>query len=369
MKLLLLAGASAIHTQRWANGLAEAGVAVTCASLHPFLPQGWDPRVEAVRLPAPPALGYFTQGPRVAALHAERGCTVLQAHYASGYGTLARRSGVRPSLLSVWGSDVYDFPRHSPLHRAWLQRNLRAADRLASTSVAMAGQVARVLGASPPAGIAITPFGVDTAQFAPPGGPRDDDPSRALVVGTVKTLAAKYGIDTLIQAFARLPPVPGRAPTRLRLVGGGAQRGALEALARRLGVAAQVDFVGPVAHAAVPAELARLDVYVAASRLDSESFGVAVLEASACARPVVVSRVGGLPEVVVDGRTGLIVPREDPAALARAIGTLLADAPRRQAMGAAGRLWVQQRYDWRDSVARMLSVLREVEALGAGAAR
>ena len=67
-------------------------------------------------------------------------------------------------------------------------------------------------------------------------------------------------------------------------------------------------------HTSVPQELARLDIYVALSRMDSESFGVAIIEAGVAGRPVVVSDAGGLPEVTIDGVTGLVVPREDPSA-------------------------------------------------------
>jgi L-malate glycosyltransferase len=106
VKVMLLSGGNTIHTPRWANGLVAAGVEVVCASQHAFMPQGWDERVQRVRLPHAPALGYFTNGAAVARLFAEHGCDLLNAHYATGYGLLAWRSGVRPCLLSVWGSDV-----------------------------------------------------------------------------------------------------------------------------------------------------------------------------------------------------------------------------------------------------------------------
>lgn len=161
------------------------------------------------------------------------------------------------------------------------------------------------------------------------------------VVGTVKTMDDKYGIDTLIQAFALLlarlqASNPDMArQLHLRLVGDGPQMQALKQLAAQLGVADRTQFVGHVDHAQVPHELAQLDVYVALSR--QESFGVAIIEAGAAARPVVVSDAGGLPEVVLDGVTGLVVPRENPQAAADAIECLLCDADLRQRMGAAAR--------------------------------
>ena len=137
---------------------------------------------------------------------------------------------------------------------------------------------------------------------------------------------------------------------------------ALKQLAAQLGVAERVQFVGHVDHAQVPHELAQLDVYVALSRLDSESFGVAIIEAGAAARPVVVSNAGGLPEVVLDSVTGLVVPRENPQAAADAIECLLCDADLRQRMGAAARRHVAQHYSGDACVETMMKVYERLVA-------
>ena len=91
----------------------------------------------------------------------------------------------------------------------------------------------------------------------------------------------------------------------------------------------------------------------------AESFGVAALEAQACGVPVVASRVGGLPEVVRHNETGLLVPPDNPQALAEAIAALLVDHERRAVMGAAARRWVAERYRWKDSVDMMEDVYRQ----------
>ncbi len=135
-------------------------------------------------------------------------------------------------------------------------------------------------------------------------------------------------------------------PCRLLIVGDGPQSAELEALAHQLSIAQRTQFAGAVAHAEVPAWLNRLDIYAAPSRLDSESFGVAVIEASACALPVVVSDAGGLPEVVQDGETGLVVPRDDVPALQAALKRLVLDAALRQELGRRGRAHVAREYEW-----------------------
>lgn len=352
LRVLLLSGASSVHTIRWANAYAQAGLEVHLVSQHDPV-DTLLPAVRFHRLPHAKGLGYLLNGPRLRALIGRLAPHVVNAHYATGYGTLARWVGHTPLVLNVWGSDVYDFPEESPVHRKLVRANLRRADVLVSTSEAMADRTHALDPRLPRA--TVVPFGVDTALFAPK--PQQRAANAPLVVGTVKTLATKYGIDTLLKAFAALQPPTGRS-VELHLVGSGPQEMELRALAATLGIAERVRFIPRVSHDHVPGVLHAFDVYAALSRLDSESFGVAVIEASACGLPVVVSRVGGLPEVVVDGTTGSVVPREDAAAASRAIAHLLDDATLRSDMGAAGRALVQDRYDWAACVDRMCGVLR-----------
>jgi len=250
---------------------------------------------------------------------------------------------------------VFVFPDKSGLHRRTIRKNLEAADIVCSTGHVIARRTRQLCGdirASE-----VTPFGVDLARFsAVPGRPRGN----TLTVGTVKTLERNYGIDLLLRAFAHarstiaLGDAALAKSMRLLIVGGGRERRSLEELAGKCGISDVSDFVGPVPHDVVPTYLHKLDIYCALSR--SESFGVAVLEASACGLPVVVSDVGGLPEVVVDGATGLVVERENLAAAAEAITRLALTPAMRTLMGQAGRTHVRENYDWNDSVTIMENV-------------
>ncbi len=362
-KVVLLGPVSVIHTQRWATALAERGIDVVLATQHPDPDWPVPAGVRVVALPYTGAAGYFANVAALRRLLRTERPDLLNAHYASGYGTTAALAQFRPWLLSVWGSDVYDFPYEGRLKGWWLRRNLRQADAIASTSHAMAKQVRRLL---PGHGdIAITPFGVDVERFSPQPQTKAHD---GLVIGTVKTLAPKYGIDVLLRAFALL--VDGAGLERgsepglsLVIVGGGPQRAELESLAAALGIAAKVRFVGAVPHADVPRWLNGFDVYAAASRLDSESFGVAILEASSCGLPVVVSDAGGLSEVVSDGVTGLVVARDDPQALAMALAGLVASPAQRQRLGVAGRQHVIDHYEWQATVDHMVVCMQSVASV------
>jgi len=256
----------------------------------------------------------------------------------------------------VWGNDVYEFPLRSAWHKKFLRRNLHEATQLASTSHAMARVTEQT---TTERHIHITPFGIDEQQFAP----LETLPVKStdtLVVGTVKTLKPKYGIDTLIRAFAEVVKQwQGSQRLKLVIAGGGPQLAELQALAKQLEVIDAIEFTGQVAHAEVPRILNQLDVYVALSRYDSESFGVAILEASACELPVVVTDTDGPAEVTEQDRTGLIVPRENPEAAAQAILTLLNTPELRQKMGKQGREHVLKHYTWQHSVDIMLDAYEQ----------
>jgi glycosyltransferase involved in cell wall biosynthesis len=260
-------------------------------------------------------------------------------------------------VLSVWGADVFDFPNKSPLHRRWIRRNLVAADQVCSTSHVMAAQCRRLCQNLDD--IRVIAFGVDLSQFRPAERRLN---SNLITVGTVKSLTAKYGIDTLIRGFSRCRSTLQQARPelarrlRLRIVGDGPQKRELQRLSEKVGIADVTSFVGAVPHHRVPAELHQLDVYVAVSRLDSESFGVAIVEASACGIPVIVSDVGGLPEVVEHGTTGLVVTHDSPSRLADALATLVANEDMRSEFGRNGRRLVNERYEWSACVDRMLEV-------------
>jgi glycosyltransferase involved in cell wall biosynthesis len=276
---------------------------------------------------------------------------LLNAHYATGYGLLARLSGYTPTMLSVWGSDVYDFPCKSSLHRKLVGINIEHAALIGSTSYCMARKVREI---AQDANIVVTPFGVDAARFH---RGNDRQGRQHVVIGTVKTLAQKYGIDILIEAFAKLCVGRTAFDLSLEITGEGPQRAELESLAHVLGVRPNIIFHGAVAHDKVPLMLGRLDVFVALSR--HESFGVAAVEAAMCGLPVLVSDADGLAEVVEDGVTGFVVPRGDPDAAAQALARLAGSEKLRKQMGEAGRERALALYTWEKSLDIMIEAYKQ----------
>lgn len=363
MKVALLAPANIIHTIRWAEGLLQTGISVHLLTQHPGnLPLSGEVTVH--ELPSTGTLGYFRNVPNLRKLLAEIRPDLLHAHYASGYGTTARLSGFRPWIISAWGSDIYEFPQRSRLHRYWLKNNLRNADLVLSTSHAMARRIDTLFQHVP--AIEVVPFGVDMDMFNTDHRHSHTTDTSPITIGTIKTLAPQYGIDLLIKSFSCLrdnlhqsmPEIADRL--RLKIIGDGPEAENLQALAGSLGISGVTEFSGAVQHRDVPLELGSLDIFAALSR--SESFGVAVVEASACGLPVVVADVGGLPEVVQDGVTGLVVPAEDPLAAATALETLVKDSALRLRYGAAGRNHVNSIYPWQACVEKTVDLYRRIAA-------
>lgn len=346
-RLVLLADAGSSHTAKWAREFVRRGWDVHVISLR----MGGIPGVEVHTLlpKLPGKLGYLTVAKqvkeRVYALQPD----VLHAHYATSYGLLGAKTGYRPFVISVWGSDVYDFPRKGPLHAAMLKRNLAKADAITSTSHAMAHVAVRYAGDRP---IEVIPFGVDLSRFTP--GEEPEIPT----IGCAKLLEPNYGQDLLIRAMRIIVERDPNRPLRLMLAGDGSQRQALEELARDLAMANRTSFLGHVPHEEMPRFLRGLTVFAMPS--SSESFGVAAVEAASCALPVVASWVGGIGEVVLDEVTGLLIPPNDPEMLADALERLLDDPGLRAEMGANGRALVRKAYDWSRNADQMEALYRTV---------
>lgn len=151
------------------------------------------------------------------------------------------------------------------------------------------------------------------------------------VVGIVARLSEEKRHGDLLRAFSQ---VAGRLPqARLSVVGDGPLAGRLQRMAASLGIRERVDFAG--FQEDVFPFLAEMDLFVLPSR--SEGLSISIMEAMAAGLPVVASRVGGIPELVCEGETGLLVPAGRPDALAGAMLALLADPPRLRRMGEAGR--------------------------------
>ena len=202
--------------------------------------------------------------------------------------------------------------------------------------------------------IRVIPNGIDLEEFASltPRRPATRPPT-VLYVG--RLYPEQKGLETLVAAFASIAR---GHPAQLRLVGedwGGLAR--VRESAREGGITDRVVATGPLERKELLEEYARAEVLVLPSRF--EPFGIVLLEAMAAGLPVVASRVGGIPEVVDAGTTGILVPPGQPAPLAEAIASLLDDPARAAQLGAAGRRRAEQ-YSWSRIAPEYLRLFREL---------
>jgi len=349
MRLCYLADAPYIHTRRWVDHFVARGDEVHVISFRPaeiegarvHYIDGWE-RLGKLR--------YLIHSGRVRRLVRSLAPDLVHALHLTSYGFLAARAGIHPFVISVWGTDVLEAPTLTPFHHLITRYALARADRVTATGMRLAEATLRYM--PPDTDVAVVPYGVDLDRFLPQEhNPRDD-----LAVGSVGRLAPEKGLKYLLRALAAVAPE--QPNVRLLLAGDGPDRRSLERLATQLGLLDRVEFAGEVPHEQVPQTLARLDVFAMPSTW--EGFGVAALEAAAMELPVVASNIHGIPDVVEDGVTGILVPPKDVAALSRAILRLLRDPDERRRMGRAGREMVAARYSWADNVRQMEVIYDEV---------
>lgn len=342
MKICLLAPAKSIHTQRIARSLSHNGHCVSVLTFHPA-PIG---QIEVLTIkPSLPGFGklnYLLGSAGIKSMLNRLQPDILHAHYMSSYGFAAGLIGFRPYVLSVWGTDIFAFPKTFPGAKILTRSLLNRPNLVMSTSRIMAEEARKYTKNK----VIVTPFGIDCKHFSPSQiQPHDGE----IIIGMVKALEPQYGHEYLLKAFRivldRLPHLN----IKLELVGKGSLREKFRKLAKSLGISSNVEFTGFLPNHSLPDKYRRFTIAVFPSVVQ-ESFGVALLEAQACGVPVVATKVGGFPEVVDDGKTGLLVPARDAAALAQAIVDIITDSRLRHQMSVNARQFVCQNYPWESTI-------------------
>jgi glycosyltransferase involved in cell wall biosynthesis len=370
MKVMILADPSSAHTIKWINALSKMGVDIFLYGLTVYKPQNYfslrnlriyteelDSAIFAKKDGSYFKAVYLKQLKKLKMFVNEYKPDILHSHYATSYGLLGAWTGFHPYVVSVWGSDVYNFPHQSFVHGALFRYILSRADNILSTSNIMAKETKKYTNK----GVEVTPFGIDLDMFCPkqvenPFSPDD------IIVGTVKSLEKKYGVEYLIKAFGIVKKMNPGLPLKLLIVGSGSQMDSLKILAKELGLSEDTVFTGPINYFDIPRFQNMIDIHVSLSIEHSESFGVSVLEACACGKPVVVSNVGGLPEIVEDKATGFIVEKENPDEAAIAIQELIHNKELRKTLGMKGRERVKLYYNLKNNSEQMLKIYERLSS-------
>lgn len=355
MKILVLSDLNSIHTKKWVRSLAENGIDLFVFGIDVLKSDFYDQfnnvnvYSHGINVGSSSKSSYLKSRKALKKIYTDFQPDIVHAHYASSYGLLGSFLKHKPYFISVWGADVFDFPNESFIKKAIIKRNLRKATCICSTSEVMAVETKKYTNKM----VHVVPFGVDINQFASSGKPVNPN---KLVFGIVKTLEDKYGISYLISAFALLVKGDPSNEHELLIVGGGSKELDLKKQVEDLQLTNRVQFAGAVAHNEVADYFNRMDIVVIPSTLHSESFGVAAVEASACEKPVIVSNVGGLPEVIDDYKTGLVAEPKNAKDLFEKMNYLCEHPEKIIEYGKAGRENVLKKYIWNDNVRTMINL-------------
>jgi glycosyltransferase involved in cell wall biosynthesis len=361
IRVLLLADPNSSHVLKWANSLNDAGLEISIFSFSECNKAMFNKNINIDTFKISDSIKWKADGnllksiyllalPKLKKVLKNNFPIILHAHSASSYGMLGALCGYKPFLISVWGNDVYNFPRKSFLLKKILEYNLSKAEKIFSTSNVMADETKKYSNVE----VEVINFGVDT-DFFKPAEKKVYFLQSDIVIGTVKSLEPKYGIFDLVDAYKLLIDKFPNLPLKLLIVGRGSLEQKLGKYLQELNLTDKAIITGFVSFDKIPQMHNTLDIMIAVSVEESETFGVSVLESSACGKPVIVSNVGGLPEVVENEVTGIIVPPNRPDILALEIEKLIKDKKLRKAMGIAGRKRVEKKFNWNDNVEQMIS--------------
>jgi glycosyltransferase involved in cell wall biosynthesis len=275
----------------------------------------------------------------------------IHAHYATHPALEAwviyQLTGIRYSI-TVHSHDIYD--RH-----AMLKSKLEGAEFLAPISNFNVDYMANLIGEHIREKCTVVRCGVDDKNYVPISR-NVNEGNRKFEILQVGSLHWKKGQLYLIQAISLLKEK--NFPFRLRIIGEGSERSSIEAEIRRLNVGDVVELMGSKTQAEVAQLLPTADCYVQSSV--SEGIPVAIMEALAWELPVIATRITGIPELVIENKTGYLIPPADPAALAEAIISVRDNPEKARQFGKNGRAWVLQEFNLNRNVTRLAGLFEKL---------
>lgn len=359
MHICFLADPNSIHTLRWARELSVKGYKITLISPKQIINNSITKYVDYINVASSfslhSKLEYIKSIYKIRSIVHQLRPDILHAHYASSYGFLGKLCSYTPYIVSVWGSDVFSFPRKNLINKSILSSTLNTASYIASTSKEMALEIRKYTDNE---NIHITPFGVDTSSFTPKGSANISS-NGDLTIGSIKSLEPIYGMTKLVKAYIELAS---QYPLlKLLIIGNGSQYSELKSMINNADLEQNAKILSAIPHDLVPQYLNKIDIFAVPSY--QESFGVSALEASSAALPVIASNVGGLPEVVIDSHTGFLVDPSNIQQLVQKLDLLIQTPSLRLQLGKQGRQFVLNHYEWQNCVDKMCQLYTQSKQL------
>lgn len=292
---------------------------------------------------------HFAEAMLLARLLSRESVTHLHNHFANSgatVGLVAAAFARLPWSLTLHGISETDYPAG-----LLLATKLERATFVACASYFMRAQAMRMVAPSHWPKMTVVRCGIDLARLPPAAPHRETGPARIVCVGR---LSAEKGYFGLLDALAAIAPSTGGV--ELVIVGDGPIAAAVRARACELGLLDRIRFAGARDENETLAEIARADILVLPSLM--EGLPVVLVEAMALGRPVLASRVAGIPELVVEGRTGYMFTPSDWEDLRQKLAVLIEERPRWPRMGRAGRKQVEGEFRSDQAAERMARLFR-----------
>lgn len=330
-------GGMAMQTEQLVRLLRQEGIDVTLLPVNPPYRPAWVGRIPGMRavlrlLPYLP--GIWRLAARVDVIHLMANSGWSWQLFAAPVLWLSKLRGT-PVVVNYRGGEARDYFQRS---FRWVKPSLDKATAVAVPS-GFLEEVFREFGQS----TRVVPNIIDTTLFKPASAacPESEPARQTFDLVITRNLEPIYGIDVAIRALAKVRQT--RCPARLLIAGSGPQESELKQLARDLGVAEEIRFVGRLERSEIVDLYASADAMINPAHVDN--MPNSVLEALACGLPVISTRVGGVPYILTHEETGLLVADDDVDALAAAIIRLSGDESLRQRLRENGLAQIDQ-YTW-----------------------
>jgi len=344
MRVLLLADADSSHTLKWVEGLADADVEIGLFSLRPVVSDvyrklniptremnhtdstGWL-ELKLIYIKAIRVVKHFIN---------EFQPDIVHAHYASSYGLIGSFVGFKPYVISPWGTDIYVYPKSGPIYKALLKRTLSKADEIISISEDMAREIELYTNKN----VRVIPWGVKIVNYSFNEKKWEGNTWR---FATAKSLRPVYNIPTSIESFLQLKAKYSSLKMELHVAGDGPERSKCEE------VAGKELNRSVIMHGALdPSDMPEFytDKHVLINIPDSESFGVSILEASLSGLVPIGTNADGIPEVLKDGESGILISTPSAERCYKALSQIVDNRDHSRNVAKHGRAFVLENFSY-----------------------
>lgn len=340
MRICLIADATSVHTLRWAEYFVDQGDEVHVVTYEPPKKELKGAEFHVISsIFNNLYLDFIPRHLRMHLLVHKIKPDIVHAHFISKFGFHAAFLGYRPLIMSAWGSDILVVPYWSRLLWYLTGISLRRADIVYGASRDICSKIVSNFRVNS-SRVKFVPFGVDTKRFYP--NPEADNNKTNLVVFSNRNLSEVYNLETLIDSVPFV--ISKNSAIKFIIAGSGPLEMELKRKVNETGVFEHVNFVGQVDHNEMTGLLNRCNIYVSTALSDGTP--VSMLEAMACAKPCIMTDVGGVSEWIEDGLNGFLFTPRQPQELAQKILELASDPIKREQFGNNACTLIKQKGDW-----------------------